>query len=115
MPSGMKPPLRLVLLFASVALGCALLLLLRTRPPVVAPAPEPLALPRETPAEAPVATETPAIDRLLADAQARAALDLLTNLQLLLARRDARAQEALLTFKDDESYRRFLARAQEAG
>src|ERR1019366_597452 len=40
---------------------------------------------------------------------------LLASLQNLLARRDARAREALLAFKDDAAYRRFLARAQKAG
>jgi hypothetical protein len=40
---------------------------------------------------------------------------LLTALQTLLTRRDSRPKEALLTFKDDAAYRRFLARAQKSG
>jgi len=40
---------------------------------------------------------------------------LLTALQQLLASRDARANEALLTFKDADAYRNFLARAKAAG
>jgi hypothetical protein len=39
---------------------------------------------------------------------------LLTALQRLLASRDARANEVLLTFKDADAYRRFLARAKAA-
>jgi hypothetical protein len=52
------------------------------------------------------------------DAQADRALvarDLLASLQRMLNRRDARAREALLTFKDDAAYQRFLARAKAAG
>jgi hypothetical protein len=42
--------------------------------------------------------------------------ELLSSLQRLLARTaDARAREAILTFKDAEAYRRFLARAKAAG
>lgn len=45
-----------------------------------------------------------------------AAKSLLAQLQRLLDRRaDARAKESLLTFKDAEAYRRFLARAKAAG
>ena len=40
---------------------------------------------------------------------------LLTALQSLLTRSDSRAKEALLTFKDDAAYRRFLGRAQKSG
>jgi len=40
---------------------------------------------------------------------------LLTALQSLLTRSDTRAKEAMLTFKDEGSYRRFLARAQKSG
>jgi hypothetical protein len=43
------------------------------------------------------------------------AKDILAYLNRLLGRRDARAKEALLTFKDEDAYRRFLARAREAG
>src|SRR5436190_22986572 len=45
----------------------------------------------------------------------RVARELLANLQRLLARRDARRQEGLLTFKDEAAYRRLLARAAQAG
>jgi hypothetical protein len=42
--------------------------------------------------------------------------ELLSSLQRLLARTaDARAREAILTFKDADAYRRFLARAKAAG
>jgi hypothetical protein len=40
---------------------------------------------------------------------------LLAALQRMLAQHEARAREAVLTFKDDESLRRFLARASRAG
>ncbi|MCX6951174.1 MAG: S8 family serine peptidase, partial [Verrucomicrobia bacterium] len=40
---------------------------------------------------------------------------LLDQLQSLLVRPDTRAKEGLLTFKDDDAYRRFLARARAAG
>lgn len=40
---------------------------------------------------------------------------LLTALQTLLTRSDTRAKEALLTFKDDATYRRFLDRAKKSG
>ncbi|WP_107834047.1 S8 family serine peptidase [Opitutus sp. ER46] len=41
--------------------------------------------------------------------------DLLARLQRLLGRRDIRHNEAVLTFKDDAAYARFLARAAQAG
>jgi hypothetical protein len=40
---------------------------------------------------------------------------LLAALERLLARSDARANEGVLTFKDDDAYRRFVARARAAG
>lgn len=54
--------------------------------------------------------EPPAISPL--EAETRAILD---RLQRALARRDTRARETLLAFKDDAALRRFLARAQQAG
>lgn len=51
----------------------------------------------------------------LSAARSLVAKDLLAYLTRLLQRRDARAKEALLTFKDDPAYQRFLARAQESG
>ncbi|MBI5770785.1 MAG: S8 family serine peptidase [Verrucomicrobia bacterium] len=41
--------------------------------------------------------------------------EMLAALQQLMTRADSRAREAILTFKDDAGYRRFLARANEAG
>lgn len=43
------------------------------------------------------------------------ARELLTNLERLLGRRDARRKEGLLTFKDDAAYQRFLTRANQGG
>jgi hypothetical protein len=51
----------------------------------------------------------------LAAARSLVAKDLLTYLQRLLARRDARAREGLLTFKDEAAYQQFLARAGQTG
>jgi|JI10StandDraft_1071094.scaffolds.fasta_scaffold12582_6 hypothetical protein len=69
---------------------------------------------RATPsAPAPVATPTPSAHATAPDPFTRA---LLASLQRLLARAtDARDREALLTFKDADAYRRFLARAKAAG
>ncbi len=65
------------------------------------------------PATAAVATPTPSSTATAPDAFTRA---LLASLQRLLARAiDARDHEALLTFKDADAYRRFLARAKAAG
>lgn len=62
---------------------------------------------------APVATPTSSSTTAAPDAFTRA---LLASLQRLLARTtDARDHEALLTFKDADAYRRFLARAKAAG
>lgn len=68
---------------------------------------------------APVNSSAPANAPLPASASARdlspAAQALLDSLQQLLTRSDTRAREGVLTFKDAEAYRRFLARAQAAG
>jgi len=66
-------------------------------------------------AEATSATSLPASARkpdAVSDPVTRA---LLATLQRLLSRSDTRARESVLTFKDDEAYRRFLARAKKAG
>ena len=62
----------------------------------------PLAL---TPAPAPAANPAPN----------PVTLSLLAALQTLLTRNDTRAKEAVLSFKDEDAYRRFLARAQKSG
>ncbi|MEY2880000.1 MAG: hypothetical protein RLZZ15_2380 [Verrucomicrobiota bacterium] len=56
---------------------------------------------------APIAPPAPALDP-----RTRALLD---SLLAALARRDTREREAVLTFADDAAYRRFLARARDAG
>ena len=61
-----------------------------------------------------VADATPPADDALAAADP-VTRSLLASLQSLIARNNARAREALLTFKDDAAYRRFLARAKKAG
>src|ERR1700733_11315936 len=67
---------------------------------------------RTPPVKSPEAARVP---EAKGNAKAVLARDLLANLQRLLVRRDARQKEGLLTFKDDEAYRRFLARAPQAG
>jgi hypothetical protein len=102
----------LLQLALGVGLGCAMLLLVLWRRDATA---NNLAA-RATPAKsAPVATAasetaTPAPSALSAEAQR-----LLESLQQLLTKSDARAREALLTFKDEAAMRRFLERAQKAG
>jgi hypothetical protein len=102
---------RLPLLLLALAAALVVVLLVRraqsdrTTPApaaVAASAPiEPAAAPRTTtPAEAP------------RDPRAGA---LLAALEELLARADVRAREALLTFKDDAAFQRFLSRAQKSG
>ncbi|HEX2853862.1 MAG TPA: S8 family serine peptidase [Opitutaceae bacterium] len=71
----------------------------------------PAAGPESPPAAA--AALTPA--RAESGTRTLVAKDLLAYLARLLNRRDARAREALLTFKDEDAYQRFLARARESG
>jgi hypothetical protein len=102
------------LLLASVGLsGVLLWLLLRPQPKPLMPKP-PAAV-----ADSPTAGSENEIPKPaptgVDEAKRRVARELLANLQRLLARRDARRQEGLLTFKDDAAYRRFLARAAQAG
>lgn len=78
------------------------------KPPVSAPAVATESAPPELVALNPGRTNAGAARTLVAK-------DLLAYLNRLLGRRDARAKEALLTFKDEDAYRRFLARAREAG
>src|SRR4051812_21177253 len=114
MPLGMKGQRRHLVLLASLALSGGLLLLLLVRRPaaVAPPAVEAALVPEKISAETtPLVPEEPSPDGLVAEAQARVAAALLENLQRLLSRRDARPQEGLLTFKDDDAYRRFLSRA----
>jgi hypothetical protein len=66
-------------------------------------------------APAPAATDVaPPNDAPKAPVDARTR-DLLAQIQRLVARANARAKEAILTFKDDEALRRFRARARQAG
>ena len=60
----------------------------------------------------PVARKMP--DRATLRAEA-AAQQLLAKLEGQLAQRDARKRESVLTFKDADAYRKFLARAQQSG
>ena len=110
----MKPPFRPVVLFASLVLGCWLLLQIRRGASPDLPA-VPVTAPTPTAEPMPAITKNTAVDRSAVNAKSQMERELLANLQRLLASRDARAQEALLTFKDDEAYRRFLSRASEAG
>lgn len=104
------------LLIASVALSGALLLLLLLSPPKKSPPPPASA---EQDSSVPSRRPAPSITarKLVGEDEKKAlvARELLENLQRLLVRRDARAQEGLLTFKDTDAYQRFLARAGEAG
>lgn len=111
----MKPSPRFWVLFASVGLSCFLLFKLLTKSsPEIAPLSARTSAPIAAQA-IPAAGDPPAVDRSAVDAKARVARELLANLQRLLGRRDARPQEGVLTFKDDEAYRRFLARAGQSG
>jgi hypothetical protein len=100
-----KTALSLVALLVGAACAVFLLGLWRTGQP--APR-SPRAAP---PAEAAAA---PAASAPRADPDAFSRV-LLAQLDRLLTRADARAHEAVLTFKDDEAYRRFLARAKKSG
>ncbi len=98
-------------LFLLLACVLAALLLMRVRQdhtPISAPLPAGPIVYRDT-AQAPTSPD--------ADSRARAdaTRQLRPNLKRLLGRRDARPREAVLTFKDDEAYRRFLDRAQKLG
>jgi Subtilase family len=111
----MKPSPRFWVLLASVALSVALLFKLLNTPAPPAEAPPATAPAKVSPGEPTVSNDPPVIDRSLAEAKARVARELLANLQRMLVRRDARPQEGVLTFKDDDAYQRFLTRAGEAG
>lgn len=107
----MFPRIRLSLLLLIVAFIAALLLVVRVATPPVSPPTAPVADPAATPA--PSAPKT--APDTLARAKADAAKQLRPQLKKILTRRDARPQEALLTFKDADTYRRFLDRAQKLG
>lgn len=113
----MKPTPRFWVLLASMALSCFLLFKLLNEPSSEPAAPPATSVAKVSPAEKeiPIASDPPAIDRSAAEAKVRVARELLANLQRLLVRRDARPDEGLLTFKDDDAYRRFFARAGQAG
>ncbi|MEO7412646.1 MAG: S8 family serine peptidase [Opitutaceae bacterium] len=110
----MKPPLRHVVLLASLALSCWLFLRLRHNPTSDLPTAT-VATPKIAAEKVTGLTELTRVDRSAVEARAQLAGEVLANLQRLLVRRDARPQEGLLTFKDDDAYQRFLARANEAG
>jgi hypothetical protein len=74
------------------------------------PAPAPAAAP--TPPPPPQAAPSPPRTGGTTDPRAEALLD---SLRRALANRDARANESVLTFKDEAALQRFLARAQAAG
>ena len=104
-----------VLTVLGVGLTCAALLLwlwqesrtdLRRQSATRAVAPHAAASPAPTPSPL-IRTAPAAVDPFTQS--------LLTALRQLLASRDARANEALLTFNDADAYRRFLARARAAG
>ncbi len=106
-----KNALTLIALVAG--LGCAVILTWLWR----ATETEPSHLPRGAhvaPAAASPAAATPRAERAPASLDPRA-LSLVEALQNLLGRANARAREALLAFKDDAAYRRFLERARQAG
>lgn len=93
--------------------GVALLVLLWPRQKALPPAPAPqptVAAPAHEPAAAFPSPDD--IDAILLNPKARA---LLAALQRALAAPNVREREAVLTFKDDEAYRRFLERAEKAG
>lgn len=107
----MFPRIRITLLLLIVAFIAALVLVVRVALPPAVVSTRAVALPTP-PAPAPVTASAP---DTLANARADAAKQLRPQLKKLLTRRDARPQEALLTFKDAETYRRFLDRAQKLG
>ncbi|MBS0631183.1 MAG: S8 family serine peptidase [Verrucomicrobia bacterium] len=107
----MFPRIRLTLILLIVAFIAALLLVVRVATP---PVPPPTAAVPGS-AAAPVAAAPDAAPDTLAQAKADAARQLRPQLKKILTRRDARPQEALLTFKDADAYRRFLDRAQQLG
>ena len=59
--------------------------------------------------------ETAAEQAVLASAQLEAKGKLKAELQRRLDQKDARSHEAVLTFKSEDAYRKFLARAVQAG
>lgn len=107
----MFPRIRLTLILLIAAFIAALVLVVRvaTPPSATRPASTPDSAAGPETAVADTAADT------LARAKADAARQLRPQLKKLLVRRDARPQEALLTFKDADAYRRFLDRAQRLG
>ena len=101
-----------VLLRASVAAGVvstALLIWLWRQSEQAARPAAPAPVASAVPAAAPAAPTPPAANT------ESSTLSLLAALERAIARADARANEAVLSFKDDEAMRRFLERAQKAG
>lgn len=108
----MQKPTRFYLLVLGVSLGglAALLWLRRDGDgPVTAAAPM-IAHAPPIPADEPAALPDLAAETLSPEARS-----LLAALQRLLASRDRRAREGVLTFKDDAALQRFLERAGDAG
>lgn len=109
----MFPRIRITLVLLIFAFIAALVLVVRVALPPAA-----VSTLTYAGASAPVTPATPTVEAApdtLASARADAAKQLRPQLKKLLTRRDARPQEALLTFKDAETYRRFLDRAQKLG
>ncbi|MSU51677.1 MAG: peptidase S8 [Opitutus sp.] len=109
----MRPSAKIISLGLALGLACALALLWLWRGSSVeftTTAPVPGARLRTDATAIPEALVTRAADapNALVDASLEA-------LQLAIDRGDARAREAVLTFKDDAALRRFLVRAQNAG
>ncbi len=108
-------PNRPTLLAISVGAACALVLLwLWTQDRENARSRRQAAHPLDAAVSAESAASTSPSPRE-ASAPTPAGQSLLATLQNLLARGNARAREVVLSFKDDAAYRRFLARAQQAG
>src|SRR4051812_7340637 len=102
----MKRSLREVVLLGSVALSGVLLLLFLFRGHTLVAPPPATDVARPHKSDAAIAAKESATDRSAAEQQAQVqmAADLLENLRRVLSRRDARPQEGLLTFKDEEAY-----------
>lgn len=110
----MHKPTPLTAALLALGLACALVLLFLTRH---SRAPRPAAPPltRSAPAAAPIphpATAPTATQKTLPSFDVNA---LVAALERALARSDIRANEAVLTFKDDAALQQFIARAARAG
>ncbi len=106
-------PLALAILLAATGLGAAFWF---SMPPADGPAPSNLAPDLATsPAVGPAGAEDAEDDWLAAAADSAALEKIAATLRTRLNRPGLRANEAVLTFKDADAYRRFLERARAAG